>query len=260
MVALPLAYDRFWPEDSARSVDAEEALDRFRDENSVPASTAPAATSPVESTLPTIAVATPEAGVYRYATEGTESVDLLGGATHTYPAETLLTVVDRGCGALLRWDVLKERFDEWNICATPDGITWQPTDMAWYHEFFGNGRRELTECDRAALVVPADFMPRAPQALDCTCDGRPWPAVWEVIGSETRVVDGVEVPVMHVRLSINREGELYERAVSDWWFAPSGLPVAMTSTKESRADSGVIGAVTYTETYSAELVSLSPLT
>lgn len=261
MVALPFAYDRFWPEDSARSVEADEALDRFRNESTVPGATdTPSSTAAVDSTLPAAVVSTPEPGVYRYATEGTESVDILGGATHAYPTETLLTVVDRGCGALLRWDLLRERFDEWNICATPEGITWQPTDMVWYHEFFGSGRREPAACDRAALVVPADFMPLAPQALDCTCDNRPWPAVWEVLGSETRVIEGVEVPVMHVRMTIDWEGELYEQTVNDWWFAANGLPVAMTSTKESRADSGVVGAVTYTETYTAELLSLTPLT
>lgn len=261
VVALPFAYDRFWPADSARSVDAEEALDRYRDGTSVPATAVDTTLAPVvDTTLPAVAVVVPDPGVYRYATEGSESVDILGGTTHVYPAETLLTVVDSACGAQLRWDILRERYDEWNICATPEGITWQPTDMAWYHEFFGSGRLEPAECDRAALVVPADFMPREPQALECTCDDRPWPAVWEVLGSETRLVDGVEVPVLHVRMTINWEGELYEQTVNDWWFAANGLPVAMTSTKESRSDSGVLGAVTYTETYSAELLSLTPLT
>ena len=261
VVALPFAYDRYWPNDAARSVDADEALDRFRNDTSVPGTAIDSTLVPVaDTTIPAAVVTTPEPGVYRYATEGSESVDILGGTTHVYPAETLLTVVDRGCGALLRWDVLRERFDEWNICATPEGITWQPTDMVWYHEFFGSGRREPAACDRAALVVPADFMPLAPQALDCTCDNRPWPAVWEVLGSETRVIEGVEVPVMHVRMTIDWVGELYERTVNDWWFAATGLPVAMTSTKESRSDSGVLGAVTYTETYSAELLSLTPMT
>ena len=53
---------------------------------------------------------------------------------------------------------------------------------------------------------------------------------------------------------------LYEHSVVDYWFDRSGLPLSMASTKQTRNDSGVIGAVDYVETYRADLVSLTPLT
>src|SRR6185295_15331499 len=39
----------------------------------------------------------PAPGVYTYMTSGSESVDALGGATHTYPASSALTVRQAGC-------------------------------------------------------------------------------------------------------------------------------------------------------------------
>lgn len=265
VVALPFAYDRWWPRDSARSVDAETALDRFRD-GSAPSTVnteAPTDSSPVtESTLsPVAAPDTPAEGIYRYVTSGRESIDALGGTTHEYPAETLLTVVDRGCGALLRWDVLVERFDEWSLCATPDGIELQATGMAFFHQFFGIANRDPAECDRAVLLVPADGLPREPEAMTCECADRPWPAVWTVVGVESLTVEGSPVVVTHVRMTLDWvDGKLFEHTVNDWWLDASGLPVRMVSKKESTNDSGVIGAVLYKEEYTADLVSLTPLT
>ena len=57
-----------------------------------------------------LAQTVPAAGVYIYDTKGSEHVSALGGASHTYPSQTTVTVTKTPCGAELRWDALKERW------------------------------------------------------------------------------------------------------------------------------------------------------
>ena len=59
---------------------------------------------------------------------------------------------------------------------------------------------------------------------------------------------------------IEKPGHFYEHSTIDWWLDESGLPLQMMSTKESKNDSGVIGDVTYTEHFSAQIMSLFPQT
>ena len=249
-----------WPRDTARPVAADEALDRFRaSESSLPATTAGDSTTSVvvASSPPTVQLPAP--GVYRYDTVGTETIDSLGGTQHTYPAETTLTVTTEGCGVHLRWDVLVERREEWSLCVGDDGIELQPA-AANYHEFYGVGELQPQVCDQAVLVVPIDGEPRDRLPVSCTMNGTPWNPVFEVVGADTHAVDGVDVPVTHVRMTIVDDDDLFEHTVVEWWLDASGLPVAMSASKQSKSNSDLVGDVLYTEQYRADLVSLTPLT
>ncbi|MGA0895571.1 MAG: hypothetical protein ACO3S5_13185 [Ilumatobacteraceae bacterium] len=269
--AVPVAYLRFWPHDSSTAVDAGDVLDEFRQNTSPttePSLTTTSVSAPDSTAAPVQVPPRPAEGVYRYATTGDESVDILTGSSHTYPAETTLTVRHTECGAMLTWTALKERSDTWGICTTPEGIVWQGDGVAvWHHEFFGQDERTPTYCPDDVLMLPASYVddPMAgmwePTLMTCICDDRDWPATWELLGVDERVIDGVTVQATHVRLTITwRAGEFYEDSVIDYWLDRSGLPVAMSSTKVTRTDSGVIGAVTYREQFTAELLSLTPLT
>ncbi|MFM7253327.1 MAG: hypothetical protein ACKO27_09735 [Ilumatobacteraceae bacterium] len=273
--AVPVAYLRFWPHDSSTAVDAIDALDEFRANSSPttaptgePALTSVAVSVPDSTAVPLQPPPPPAEGVYRYATTGSESVDILTGSSHTYPAETTITVRHTECGALLTWTALKERSDTWGICMTPEGIVWQGDAVAvWHHEFFGQEERTPTYCPDDVLMLPAAYVddPMAgvwePTSMTCVCDDRDWPAMWELLGVEERLIEGVAVEVAHVRLTITwRAGEYYEDSVIDYWLDRSGLPLSMSSTKVTRTDSGVIGAVTYREQFTADLLSLTPLT
>lgn len=275
LIAVPVAYLRFWPHDTSTAVDAVDVLDEFRAGTSsvtaasVESTAASTPESTPESTLAPVQVPMPPAeGVYRYVTSGSESVDILTGSTHVYPAETTLSVRHTDCGALLTWTALKERSDTWGICMTPEGIVWQGDGVAvWHHEFFGQDERTPTYCPDHVLMLPSGYADDpaagtwAPTSMTCVCDDRDWPATWDLLGVEERVVDGVAVQAVHVRLTITwRSGEFYEDSVIDYWLDRSGLPLSMSSTKVTRTDSGVIGAVTYREQFTADLVSLTPLT
>ena len=92
----------------------------------------------------------PMPGVYVYDTVGDERIDALGGTTHTYPAQTTMTVTNTDCGYRVRWDVFQERFDELDLCITPEGESVDTTRQ--YREFFGIANDRTYQCDAAALV------------------------------------------------------------------------------------------------------------
>jgi hypothetical protein len=267
--------------DRARAVTTEEAVGEFRmatttvapaagtaaTATSTPFTTATTATggteesSPPSSALPTDSPrppsATPEPGVYRYRTTGREDIDALGGTGHTYPDETTITVIEADCGVTLRWDALRERRDEWGLCAVADGIELHPTSVQ-FHEFYGQSEEELVVCDVPVLVVPTDAAVREPATQSCMLAADPWFPVWEVLEATTRTVGDTVIDVMHVRTTIVDEDEFWEQAVTDWYLAPSGLPVEVISTKSSLSPS-IVGPVLYDEQFHLELLSIEPL-
>ena len=92
----------FYGRDSTTVVSVDEAVGSFRDVADADA---------LESHCP-------EPSVYLYETVGDEHIDALGGATHTYPAQTTMSVTLTDCGYRVRWDVFKERFDELDLCVS----------------------------------------------------------------------------------------------------------------------------------------------
>lgn len=249
-------------DDSATRVDADSALENYRasttgDPSSSETSEPPEVSAVDTTVAPSATPSLPELGVYAYATYGTESVDALGGASHAYPAETYLTVTDSGCGVRLRWDLLEERRDEWDLCADERGVWLQPDTVDW-HAFFGQGELVTTDCAEPALLVPLPApgaTPLAPTQMTCTRRDGPWDHQWQVLGTESREVGGSTVLTVHARLSIE---VATETTLIDWWMTAEGLPVLMTSTKKSSSET-VAGTIVYQETYSAELVALDPM-
>ncbi|MEN9645370.1 MAG: hypothetical protein RL238_2039 [Actinomycetota bacterium] len=254
LVCGAVVVSRIWLNDTARTVDADEAVERFREQTTVPPTVAPS----VAVTTPVPLATTPTPGVYRYVTTGKETIDSLGGTEHAYPAETTLTVTPDGCGVLLRWDLLKERSEEFRLCVTEEGIELQPTGAS-YHEFYGVGQRQELRCDREVLLVPSDGAARDVVPLACRIDDQLWLPEWEVLDRATVTVEGTPVPTVHVRMRIADDDEYWEHTVVEWWLDEHGLPVRMTTTKESKSPSDLVGDVRYTEVYTADLVSLEPL-
>jgi hypothetical protein len=257
LVGGAIVVRQVWLHDTARAVDTGEALKRFRDQTStVLTDTGTAvtvtATAPLVATLPTL-------GVYRYTTSGSEHIDVLGGTGHDYPKQTTITVTADGCGVNLRWDLLRERREDWRLCTGPAGVTWQAQGGHFYHEFFGHGQLQTLTCDRPALLVPTDGSPRTTAPLECQLDTEEWQPQWTVIGPDTRTVAGVVVPVTHVRMVINMNRKYYEHTTMDYWLDAHGLPVHVAGTKTSKSSSDLVGDVVYTETISADLESLEPL-
>jgi hypothetical protein len=195
--------------------------------------------------------------VYRYATTGQEQVDALDGTTHPYPPETTITVVPAGCGVSLRWDALQERWDQWQLCPTPDGIV-LGLDGIQYHEFFGQPDDEAVACDVTVMLVAAQPGELAPQQQACMLAEDPWLPVWSTLEQASRTVDGRQVDVTHVRMQIEDADEYWEHTTIDWFLAPDGLPIEVQATKSSLSPSP-IGPIRYDEQYHLQLQSLEPL-
>lgn len=252
---------RIWFTDSSRVVPVDEAVDRFRDDE---VSTSAAPTSPPDTSIGTssttpdvVEFALPEPGVYRYATIGGESIDAMGGVDRTYPAVTTITVTPRGCGVHLVWVALEERREEWDLCVTPNGVARQP-DAVQFHEFFGQAQLDEVRCDRVVDLIASD--PATPEvAQACTLGGDPWSPRWEVLERTSRAVEGSDVDVTHLRMTVDDTDEYWEETTIDWYLADSGLPVFVEAVTTSRSPS-IVGAVVYDEAYELELRSLTPLT
>ena len=237
--------------DKATPLTTDEALDRYR------ASTIVATTTTVVAEIQTL----PVTGVYRYTTVGRESIDALDGTEHIYPDETTITFVAAGCGVEMRWDALVERHDEWNLCVTDAGIELQSSGGA-YHVFFGEEKIEPVECDRTVVLITSNtadaLTPSEPVPVQCTIGGEPWFPVWQVLERGVRTVDGTEIDVQHVRMTLTDEDEFPEHITLDWYLDDHGLLISATLAKETLADT-VLGTVTYKESYKLALVSLIPL-
>ena len=185
-------------------------------------------------------------------------MDTLGGADHTYPVETTITVTREDCGVRLRWDVLRERHEEWRLCLGPNGVGLQTTGTS-FHEFFQHGQLEQLVCARDALLVPADHRPRKPVAMGCHLDADEYLPAYEVLETGTRTVEGAAVAVTHVRMTVEMPGPFFEHTTFDYWLDDHGLPVWMAEKKVSRSAAEIVGSVTYTEEFTAALASLTPL-
>lgn len=276
LVPAAIAVGVFIPRDNTSQVDLDEVVERFRASTvpetvastiepvvtTAPAPAPSAASSSSSGTPPTteaepVVAALAEPGVYLYRTTGFEKIDAMSGVTHEYPPDTAITVTVDGCGVLLRWDALQERREEWRLCATPAGIELQQESLQ-YHEFFEQETPETVRCDLPVTVVPLSDEPVEPVALTCTIADRPWLPVWEVLETDTRVVDGETIEVRHVRMTIANESRLFEHYVADWMLAPSGLPIELTVLKQSKSES-IVGDVVYDEQLHLELTSLEPL-
>ena len=278
------AYQRWWPADTTTQVGVGEVLDRYRDQQAsatppVPtipatvAATTPATQAAVVTTpgsSPTTAVPStteappppavlPAPGVYRYTTTGREHIDALGGTEHVYPLETTITVTAAGCGVHLRWDLLAERYEEWNLCLGADGTTieLQP-EAVQFHEFYGQARTDAVACDQVVQVSPPPG-PGTTVARTCTLADEPWFPVWTAVSSSELTVESAAVPVGVFEATIEiDDDEYWEHSKQTWALGPDGLPIVIGFEMSSRNPSPLGGTV-YTESIQATLVSLTPL-
>jgi hypothetical protein len=195
--------------------------------------------------------------VYRYTTTGKEGIDALGGTEHLYPAVTTITVTDDDCGVRLRWDMLAERYEEWHLCLVDGHVTLAP-DGVQFHEFYGQSQTDIAECRHAVVLAPAPT-PGTRTARDCTLADEPWQPMWTFTGSGTARVDGSDVDTVTFEALIEVDHpEYWEHTVVIWTLSTSGLPVTVDWNASSRNPSPLGGTV-YTETFTAELVSATPL-
>jgi hypothetical protein len=189
-------------------------------------------------------------GLYVYETSGFETTGALGGARHDYPAETFLTLQPGGCGTVVRWQSLEQRWTEWEIC---DDLTLAGWDS--FHEWFGVANLDEWTCpEPVAVTGEAGTVWEAA----CSMEGTTRRARYEALGREMLEIDGEMVETLHVRSTSTTTGETRGEATTDAWLLPGTPLVVQRVVEKSSLSASRIGDVEYREEYRVRLRSLVP--
>jgi hypothetical protein len=195
------------------------------------------------------------AGVYVYATDGFERTDALGGATHTYPSRSTITVTTDPCGVRLRWDVLRGRFTTWTVCVGDK--MWLQRTRDERHTFFGIGDQTTYTCTGTPFR-PLGGAAGSTFAVACATGSATERGHGRVLPCETAPVGASSVGCAHVRTRTTFAGDTRGSASYDFWLArDTGLPLRVAM--RSRTTNGSpIGDVHYEEDVTLALTSSTP--
>ena len=215
--------------DSARPASVEAALNLFR------------ASDPRPQTLD---------GVYTYATRGQESLDVLGGTRHPYPATTTITVVEVPCGVRLRWDALAGRSTTWTLCTRTPGPNLRAIDEV--HSFFGRHDRTLYVCTPPATGNTDRFDCRSKHDVQTGREIGAAPARFDV--------GGQRLQALHYRTTGRVSGADRGTETTEWWLdSQGGLPLELVGSNRTSRLEPLIGRAHYREDVTLRLVSTTPL-
>ena len=245
-------------------VSVEEAVEQFRAAElgesgvgSVASTNAIVTTTPVASAAPvtTSPLTVPEPGVYVYATTGFDSVDALTGARHEYPAHTTVTISSEGCGVRVRWNAVRERWEEWQWCPVDGGI--ETVAYGSFHEFFDTSATTAYQCDGD----PLPMMAATGTTWQMACkQGETDTSVFagHVVGTERIDVGATAVMALHVRYAVTVSGGSTGTRVIDRWLRPGDGLVVREDSSTDTVQSTVLGEVHYEERYTMVLTSVIP--
>ena len=232
--------------DHVKVVTVEQALQRFRDNDR--------AVQQLE-------------GVYAVTTTGSESVDVLGGALHRYPATTTLTVTRSACGLHLDWRALESRMTTWDLCSAAAGIELRATTEQ--HRFFWETDTTHYTCTGALLTaatgtaatttLPADGRgPAAVRRYRCTTAKGFENGKIHELGIDDVIVDGVTHTAVHVRTTATIGGVNRGTETAEWWLdTDTALPLRIVLSSRSGRKT-IVGNVHYRENADLRLSSLVP--
>lgn len=189
-------------------------------------------------------------GLYVFETVGFETTDALLGARHEYPAETFLTIQPGGCGVLVKWHALDQRWTEWDYCPEGSLAGWNS-----YHEWFNVSNLDEWVCDPP---VQASGAAGEEWSAACTKGDTSQTADHAVIGVETLDIGGEPVETLHVRTSSVLTGRTEGGATTDIWTLPGTHLVVQRTVDSSSVSESAIGPVAYHEEYRVRLTSLYP--
>jgi hypothetical protein len=192
----------------------------------------------------------PAPGVYVYATTGRDTVDALNGAHHDYPATTTITVTATECGVQQRWDILEQRWEEWQRCTDGSGVS--ETGRVNYDEFFGQSQTDAWVCTGAPRPLAA-----AAGTTTCTSGSTTETRDGVVVGTEEQAVGAASVDTLHVQVTITDGTPSDSQIIDSWYLTGTDLVAVQTSTVAT-SNASQVGTVHYTETYEIRLTALTP--
>ncbi|MGA9761712.1 MAG: hypothetical protein WBQ14_04750 [Gaiellaceae bacterium] len=195
-------------------------------------------------------------GVYIYATNGSESVNALGGARHVYPARTSITAIEVPCGIRLRWAALEKRSTTWTFCSTPAGVELRVSDER--HAFYNISDHSVYLCTDRVLI------PKKP--VDGTTTPFSCRSSRNLEVGETRIIDhgaldiaGRRVEAIRVSTDLTIRSRDSGSESIEWWLdTATALPLRIELRSRTSRKMWV-GRVKYHEDLSLRLLSLTPL-
>jgi hypothetical protein len=192
-------------------------------------------------------------GVYVYDSSGTESVDVLGGDRHTYPAESALTVTSEGCGERMTWKPLAGRSETWLVCPVGGGLAIPSATSQ--HSFFRQTYDTGFTCEGSWWVPPPDV---TEWTSSCSNVDRTSTRTGRLVGIEPYSIDGETRDAIHVEwlevLSRDSDGTV---ETDVWIDQQTGLMLKEHEVTDSHNDS-VVGKVAFREQLDLSLRSLTP--
>ncbi|MEO5723032.1 MAG: hypothetical protein ABIQ39_17020 [Ilumatobacteraceae bacterium] len=224
----------------------------------VPPSTSADNSSTTSSVTTAAVAALPSPGVYVYTTTGRDSVDALNGDHHDYPATTTITVLPSGCGVLLRWDVIVQRWMTWQRCLVDDGVA--QTAVVNFDQFFGQSQTDTYTC--AGDPRPLRAAVGATWNFDCTQGTSVDHYRGVFVGTETLTIAEQPVSTSHVRVELTGStppGPIDDSEVTETWYLDGTDLIVSQSAANATSNSTVIGTVHYKEQYEIVLTKLTPL-
>lgn len=195
----------------------------------------------------------PAPGVYSYRTTGGESLSMMG-VQRSFPAETSMIVADGQC-ATVSWVPITQHTETTTVCPTPGGALTLPR-FATYEAIAGTTTTSTVACPSTAYLLPAGVQPGTRWTATCSLESPAEKVLLTgvAIGPTTLTVDGSELSVDHVRITLNFNGSESGTNPTDYWVVPStGLIV-----REHEQVDAAQGSVRYDESMDAALSSLTP--
>ena len=195
----------------------------------------------------------PAEGVYRYATQGYESIDR-PSSRHDYPSETAMTIRHNDCGFVAHWQPLENRWDEMTICRSQAG-SFIPT-MATHREFYGQSKDSRYRCSDGFYAYRPQ--PGATWTGRCTDDESRMDIQARTLGREALRVGDQTVEAVHYVIDARISGGNEGTWRAERWIDPrSGLLLRAQASTDATSDSSV-GTVRYREQTDVRLLSMTP--
>lgn len=227
-----------WPRDEPTKVTVDEAVRSFRAKSA--------------SANERAGTGEPALGVYRYGTQGTESVKTpLLGTTHDYGGISTIVLSKGPCGERERWQVLDGRWTEAEAC--PGKHNGGTATVTEFHEFFGTGQEDVFHCRSDAVSA----RPGAHFTSYCSSDDSSIDNTSRVIGIEEVAIGNESFVTTHVQTRSVFGGANSGTAQRDEWRRRSDGLLLRRSVK-SEADTSQAGGTHYSERYTIRLLSTTP--
>jgi hypothetical protein len=196
------------------------------------------------------------AGIYKYATEGSERIGGPLPGSHRYGPTSTIRVDVADCDLTERWEAIPERSAEWRYCVT--GKTWRLESVTDYHEFFGQVERNAYRCSGRRVPRPAQIEEGFRWTDRCRARRISAVARGEVVSIGPLAAAGAQVDAVHLRVSTVLSGRATGAYVLDSWLRRSdGLLLRRTFESDTRVRSAV-GIVPARERYTLRIRSLKP--